>query len=108
MVLGHRQQVIDDFEPLGALGIVDAGDLHQLLIVELVAQGTQHVGDAFARDVDRNLVDLVLGRKEGVADRGFHRVDDALAGRNEGSRARHRQRSIVPSRRIFRCNCMMP
>ena len=37
VVLGHRQQVIIDLEPLGPLGIVDPGDLHQLLIAELVA-----------------------------------------------------------------------
>ena len=63
--------MIDHLEPLGALGIVDAGNLHQLLIVELVAQGAQHVGDALAGDVDRDLVDLVLGGEEGVADRGL-------------------------------------
>ena len=35
-------------------------------------------------------------------------VDYAFARLNEGSRTRHDQRSIVPSRRIFRCSCMIP
>ena len=39
VVLGQRQQVVDDLEPLGALGIVDPGDLHQLLIAELGRAG---------------------------------------------------------------------
>ena len=63
VVLRHREQMIDHLEPLGALGIVDPGNLHQLLVVELVAQRAQHVGDALAGDVDRDLADLVLRRR---------------------------------------------
>ena len=46
-VLGHRQQVVDDVEPLGPLRIVDAAEVDQLveLAVRMVAQEGQGLDD---------------------------------------------------------------
>ena len=46
VVMGHRQQVIIHLEPLGPLGIVDPGDLHQLLVAELVAGDAVHLASS--------------------------------------------------------------
>ena len=108
MVLRHGQQVIDHLEALGPLGIVDPGNLHQLLIFEIVAQRGEHVGDALARDVDRDLVHLILRGEEGPADRRLHLVDDAVTDGDEGCRAAHISARSSPRGGCFRCNCMMP
>src|SRR3546814_10444716 len=71
VVLGDREQVIDDVEPLLAARIVDPGDLHQLLILELVAQDRHHLDQRLAPDRDRDFLDGILRLKEGVAERGL-------------------------------------
>jgi hypothetical protein len=52
----------DDRQPraLRALRVVDAGDLHQLLVFEAVAQDRADLDDAVARDGDRYLADRLL------------------------------------------------
>src|SRR3546814_2028916 len=75
VVLGDREQVIDDVEPLLAARIVDPGDLHQLLILELVAQDRHHLDQRLAPDRDRDFLDGILRLKEGVAERGLYLVD---------------------------------
>ncbi len=98
--------MIIHFEPLSALGIVNPGDLHQLLVAKVVARDAARLDQPFARDRDGQLVRMVLRIHERLTDRLFKAARKALARGNEGCRMAHR--SIVPSRRIFRCSCMMP
>jgi hypothetical protein len=106
MVLGDRQQVIVDLKPLRPFGIVDPGNLHQLLVAELVASDAAGLDQLVALHRNGQLVDMLTRRNERIADRRAIGVNEALAGPDHGSR--HPHRSIVPSRRIFRCSCMMP
>ena len=106
VVLGEREQHVDDFEPLGAVGIVNPGDLHQLLIMKLVAQDAHRLNHRFALHVEPDFADVLARTRETIAERRLGRVDDAFVGGIFGIGRRHR--SIVPARRIFRCSCMMP
>ena len=49
VVFGQAEQHVNDFEALGAVGIVGPGDLHQLLVFVIVAQQAQRVLDPVAR-----------------------------------------------------------
>ena len=75
--------MIDDLEPLGALGIVDPGHLHQLLIFEArrVAQRLEHRKDVFARDGQSDLPDRVLRLDQRIAESGTRGVDHTVVGR---------------------------
>jgi hypothetical protein len=85
VVLGDRQQVVDDLEALGPLRVIDAGDLHQLLIFEAVAK-RRHTSSMLCRgDGDRILADRVAAVEPGVADRGLDLIEDARPRRNDGS-----------------------
>ena len=79
-VLGQRKQLVIDLEPLGPLGIVGAGDLHQLLIFEArrVAQRAQRVDDALAANGQRDLADMILHVEQHLAERLLRGVDDPL------------------------------
>ena len=107
MVLGHAEQMIDDFEPLWPVGIIDPGDLHELLIGKFVAQADHHPGNRFAAHGDAVLAHGEDMRDQIAADDFLQCLDNAVARRDQGSGTGH-QRSIVPVRRIFRCNCMTP
>ncbi|PAV93707.1 hypothetical protein WR25_16019 [Diploscapter pachys] len=110
MVPRQRQQAIDDLEPLRTIRIVDAGDFHQLLIFEAgrIAQLGQRVGDRLTLYVERNLADLVNRVDQRRAERRADRFDRfAIEVRRKGGSGRP-HRSMLPLRRIFRCNCMMP
>ena len=110
MVLRQREQHVDHFEPLIAARVVDPGDLHQLLVVVLVAQQPQRILDPLALDPEHDLAVLLLRGQQHVAERGGESVLHAVV----GSEARGRMqdgghyRSIVPSRRIFRWSCITP
>src|SRR3546814_11045583 len=90
VVLGDREQVIDDVEPLLAARIVDPGDLHQLLILELVAAARPHRDQSLAPARARDLLDCILRPKYGVAEPGLYHVVYPLAGRLLGCRISHR------------------
>lgn len=104
----QRQHAIDDLEPLGTIGIVDAGDLHELLIGKprRVAQCDHRVIQVLATNVESDLADLVDRVEQHAAERGAGRVDRAVIGGIGWCGRPHR--SMLPDRRIFRCNCMMP
>ena len=78
MVLRHAQQHVDDLEPLGARGVVDPGDLHELLVFVLIAQETQRILDRIARDGEHDLAMLLLRRDEHSAERGGEPVETAF------------------------------
>ena len=107
VIPGDAQQVIDDLEPLGAVGIVDPGDFHELLVIQIVAQRDHHARDGLAADGDAVFVRVEHMREHIVAEQLFERGGKPRTGRDQGSGMGH-QRSIVPTRRIFRCNCITP
>ncbi len=107
MVLGQRQQMIDHVESLGAVGIVGAADVDQLLeaAAGIVTQDGQHLDDGCGVRLDGQLVE-----GHGVA-------GDGLAGARLDQLAEPVQllvaraiahRSMVPVRRIFFCSCSTP
>jgi hypothetical protein len=59
MVRRQREQHVDHLEALGAIGVVDAGHLHQLLIGMLIAQDGQRLDDLVARDGQHDLAMLL-------------------------------------------------
>jgi hypothetical protein len=64
VVLGHAEQHVNDFEPLGPVGVIGSGDFHQLLVFVIVPQGPQNVLDLTARDgQDYFTVRFVRGNK---------------------------------------------
>jgi hypothetical protein len=107
------EKMVADVEPFRPLGIVDAGNLHQLLIFEAgcVTQRAAGLNDALAPHRQRDLADLALRLDQRVSDRRLGRVDNAFIRshlRDVGGELGGHQRSIVPSRRIFRCSCRIP
>ena len=69
---------------------------------------SQHLGDALAPDDERDLADMLPGVEQRLADRLPGGVDHPLVGGDPGNVRGEHQRSIVPSRRIFRCSCRIP
>jgi hypothetical protein len=59
MVRRQREQHVDHLEALGAIGVVDAGHLHQLLVGMLIAQDGQRLDDLVARDGQHDLAMLL-------------------------------------------------
>ena len=106
VVLRHAQQAIDDLEARIAIGPVDPGDFHQLLVIERIAQ-LHHAAEQFLALHDQR--DLAIGFDsidKIVAQRLARGLDHALVRSIFRSGVAHR--STVPTRRIFRCSCMMP
>ncbi len=99
--------MIDDVEALGAVGIVDAGQIDELAESQIgvVAQVGQQVHDAVTCGLQRQLAisDLESGDRaaggglDPLAEPGQILVRDGVA-----------HRSIVPVRRIFFCSCSTP
>ena len=88
------------------IGPVHAGDFHQLLIVERVTQLHHAAEEFFAPHGQRDFAIRFDSIKQIDAKRLARCIDDAVIRGIAGGRMAHR--SIVPTRRIFRCNCMMP
>ena len=109
-VLGQREQAVIDVEPLGTFGIIDARNLHQLLIFEAwrIAESAAHLDDALAAHRQHKFAHMLYGIEQSVAERLPGSVDNAFIRshlRNVGCELDGHQRSMVPSRRIFRCSC---
>ena len=96
LVQRHRQQIVDDVEAFCALRPVDAADVHHLLEREarIVAQrGHQHRQRIAVRQRDH------LALLDPHVPHARKRANGVRRGQ---------PRRIVPVRRIFFCNCMMP
>ncbi len=107
MIPRNAEQMIDDFKSFGAIGVIDPGNLHHLLIFKIVAQRDHHPGDRVACHGDAVFVGGKIMREQVGAEQLLELGRQGGARRNEGCRMSH-QRSIVPVRRIFRCNCITP
>ncbi len=107
-LLVRRLQHVDHFEAFGALGVIDPGDFHQLLVFVLIAQEAQGVFDALAHDCQDDFAMGFRGGDEHGAERLGQRIDDADAGGEFGGGVNDAHRSIVPTRRILRCSCITP
>src|SRR3546814_6233940 len=80
-----------DLEAFGPVGIVDPGDLHQLLIVQCVAKLHPHAGNGVSAHGDAILADSEVMRDQVLAEQGLQCVGDTLARRDQGSGASHSQ-----------------
>ena len=78
----HPAPKISSNEGVRAAGIVDPGDLHQLLVVVRVAQQPQRVLDAVAGDGEHDLPVLLPARDDRGAERGGQRIEHAFVGRD--------------------------
>ena len=109
VVLGEAQQAIDHLEPLGAIRIIDAGDFHQLLIGELIVQDRQRFDHRLTTDVQRIFADAFADLDQPIAERGGQSIAQPFGHDEAGKGVRYdAHRSNVPTRRIFRCNCITP
>ncbi len=106
MVLGDRQQMIIDLEPFGSIEVIGPGDFHQLLVTEIVARDPARLDDRLTRNGETGLADVVFRREQARAQRLGENVGETRPLLDSGKVRGHRE--IVPSRRILRCNCMIP
>jgi hypothetical protein len=77
--------MIGDFEALGTVGVIDARNLHQLLVFEVrrVAPRAADVDDGFAPDNQSDLADQVARLDQSVADgRSLALRNPAIAAEN--------------------------
>ena len=97
--------MIDHVEALLAVGIVDAADVDEAdeAAFGIVAQEGQHADDLGGLGLQRQLA-IGIGR---AGDRGTQFRGDVIAQVLQGF-SHSSQRSMVPVRRIFFCNCRMP
>ena len=106
----QREQAIDHFEPLGALRIVDARRSPSAADIRGPAYRAAAiiVSTRLSRvDGERRLRRRASSARQHVAPSAFSAASITPSfGRIGGCRRPHR--SIVPTRRIFRCSCMMP
>jgi hypothetical protein len=100
--------MIDHLEPFRALGIIDARDFHQLLILGLVTQGRHHGNERLALHHKADLVRRLDKRKQIGAHQRTQGIRRAFGMDNSGSGMHAAHLSIVPMRRILRWSCMMP
>ena len=82
MVAGIAEQHVADVEPLGPLGIIDPGDLHQRLILQhsAVAQRNHCLNQPGAIDGQIDLADQIGRLDQHVAERRLRRRDHAVIG----------------------------
>ena len=75
----------------------------------LIAQNAQRIGNLATRDSDHDFAVLFLGGDNGLAERLGQRIEHAFVAREFRRGMDHSaHRSTVPTRRIFRCNCITP
>ena len=106
VVLGQRQQAVNHLETRVLIRPVDARDFHQLLIGTVIAQGDHRLNEARRDDRDGDFAVHFVDADNILAKRLGNRVSHAIIAGITGGGMAHRV--TVPSRRIFRCNCMMP
>ena len=100
-------QVIDHLKTLGTVEIIDARDFHELLLLRCIAQLCHYGDKRIARDDQCHLVGG-LDQRQQIAAGQLGQLISQSVNRLHQRRGMHAHRSIVPTRRIFRCNCMMP
>src|SRR3546814_17047528 len=87
VILRHAEKVIDDLEALGADGIVDPGDFHELLIAQIVAKADHHARDGVAAPGAACLADGEDTLDSGVAPELVDRGTNTLGGGASGARS---------------------
>ena len=79
------KQHVDHFEPFGTARVINTCDLHQLLILVLVAQHAKHVFDTVTLHGEQQLTMFLMGAEQMIAQRLAERtlqpVDHGKAGR---------------------------
>ena len=85
-------------------------ELHEALVIVAVAQEPQGILDPLAPHAQQDFAMRLDSIDKHVAQRGGERILHAVIGRKArcGMENCRHQRSIVPARRIFRCNCITP
>ncbi len=89
MVFGDAEQVIDHLEPLCAVGVIDTGDFHQLLILVIVAQHGQHIRNAFARNGDTEFANQIGAVDDHATERGAQDIECAFRVADKGGGTGH-------------------
>ena len=113
-VFGEAEQHIDHLEPFGTRRIIGAGNLDQLLILMRVTQLAQRVLNTIPADGKNNLTIALMRGHDQITQRSAERFHQPLrgyelrCGMKNSHISPHGQRSMVPVRRILRCNCITP
>ena len=110
VVAGQREQAVDHLEPLGAIRIIDPGDLHELLVFQPrgVAQRGQRRHDRVAVNPQLDLARALERIGQAGADRRPRGFDRLVVEVREVCGSGRPHRSMLPLLRIFRWSCMMP